>query len=381
MTEPRRILVILATDRLSGPARQILQIFKYMDRSRYELTLACTWLLRNPYADFFVEAERRGIPPLLLRQRSPFDPSPIVITRRAIRERRIDLIQTHGYKPGLIGYVLSKLTGLPWLVFVHGDTAENRKVKLYNSLNMWLTLRADRVVTVSKAIRDQLVAQGVGQEKITVVHNAIDPSDFDPGEERSDLRLRFGLAPSDQVITVIGRFSPEKGQLYFVEAFSRLAQERPLLKALLVGEGQDEVALKNRCQELGLVDRVIFAGYQQDVAPFYDAADLIVLPSLSEGLPNVALEALLHRRPIVATRVGGTPEVVIDGETGILVLPADPDALAQAIGRVLDDPELRERFADNGSRLVREEYSPQAKVERLAAVYDNVLAGRKGKGN
>jgi glycosyltransferase involved in cell wall biosynthesis len=348
-----------------------------MDRSRYELTLACTWLLRNPYADFFVEAEQRGIPPVLLRQRSPFDPSPIVIARRTIRERGIGLIQTHGYKPGFIGYVLSKLTGLPWLVFVHGDTAENRKVKLYNSLNMWLTHRADRVVTVSKAIRDQLVAQGVGQEMITVVHNAIDPSDFDPGEERSDLRLRFGMAPSDQVITVIGRFSPEKGQLDFVEAFSRLAQERPLLKALLVGEGQDAAALKNRCRELGLVDRVIFTGYQQNVAPFYGASDLIVLPSLSEGLPNVALEALLHRRPIVATRVGGTPEVVIDGETGILVPPADPAALAEAIGRMLDDPELQERFADNGSRLIQEEYSPKAKAARIAEVYDEVLTGRK----
>ena len=378
MSESRKVLVILATDRLSGPARQILQFFKYMDRNRYELCLACTWLLCHPYADFFVEATARGVIPIFLKQRSPFDPTPIIAAYTLIRERKINLIQTHGYKPGLIGYVLSLLTGLPWVAFVHGDTAENRKIRVYNRLNIWLTRRADRVIAVSCAIRDQLVTQGVEPDKIYVVHNAIDPSEFAQGNTGSGLRESFDLAVSDRVIAVIGRFSPEKGQLDFVEAFSRLARERSDLKAFLVGEGDDEPALRKRCLELGIEDQVVFTGYQQDIAPFYDVADLIVMPSLSEGLPNVALEALLHHRPILATRVGGTPEVVLDGITGLLVPPSDPVAMANGMARLLDSPQLCRELVENGIRLLRDEYSPEIKASRLAAVYDDLLMARNG---
>ena len=366
----------MSTDRFSGPGRQVVQICEHFDGSDFEFALGSTLLEGYESTEFIREVSARGIPVHVLRQKKPYDPAPIRAVCRLVREQGICLIQTHGYKTGVIGWVVRRLTGVPWVAFLHGHTAENRKMSWYYRLELALAKRADRIVTVSEEMRTRLVRQGLPAERTRVIHNAVDPEQFQTGA-RMLSRADFGIAPEEKLIGVIGRFSPEKGQDVFLEAFRSVVSTLDSVKALLVGEGPTEGSLREYCDRHGLAGSVVFAGYQQDMAEVYPLLDLVVLPSRSEGLPNVAMEALSFNVPVVATAVGGTPEVIRDGISGMLVPPDAPDRMAEAIVRMFVEPSLAERVRTAGAKLIRDEYSPSVRIRRVEELYAGLLAGRE----
>ncbi|MDH3997989.1 MAG: glycosyltransferase family 4 protein [Desulfuromonadales bacterium] len=372
MNKRKKILILIDSSRLSGPGRQVLQIFQHIDRERYDLTLGVP-VVGHADTELLCEARKSGVQLLEFRQRHSFDPFVIFALRRKVKALGIDIVQTHGYKPCVLGAMLKLLSGHRWLHFMHGHTAEDFKVALYFRLEFTLARFANRIATVSDEMRARLVARGLPDTKTATIHNALDPAQFQSNAESAS-RNDFAISEQETLIGVIGRLSPEKGPDVFLDAFKRFLQQGYKAKVLLIGEGPLEQELRQQCAALGLGDQVVFAGYQPAISQFYPLLDLLALPSRSEGLPNVALEALYFGVPVVATEVGGTPEVIVGNETGLLT-PADaPDALAETMGRICDNADLRKRLVENGRSLCREQFSPSARVNKIETLYASLLS-------
>ncbi|MBJ6723675.1 glycosyltransferase [Geomesophilobacter sediminis] len=363
----RRVLIAIDTLQIGGPGKGLLQFLRCGG-----MELCDPVLLGFPRVGIarwpFGEAVRQSAVKFeAITQRGPFDLSTIPKAHAVIKKHRIEILQSHGYKAHLVFFFLKRLTGLPWVAYVHGDTAENWKIKLYNRLEKALLRFADRVVVVSDQLKSKLDPKLVDSNRVRTIKNAIEPPP--PRSPSTDIRSAWGLGTDDLAVAVVGRFSPEKGQLVFIEALALVRERLKNVKGLLIGDGQDKELLQARARELGVEDALVFTGFQSDVAPYYDAADLVVLPSFSEGMPNVALEAMMFGKPVVASRVGGVPEVVVDGVTGRLVPARDPRRLAEAILAVLADPRLCAEYGQAGKKRVLEEFDPYRRAEQMTAVY------------
>jgi glycosyltransferase involved in cell wall biosynthesis len=238
---------------------------------------------------------------------------------------------------------------------------------------------ATRVVTVSESLKSRLPQ--AARRKTVVIPNAVDRAEVEPGSQARDVRAEFGIADRAVVAGVVGRLSPEKGQLCFLRALDLVRLEFPQVVGLLVGDGQDRAMLEAEAKELGLDKAVFFAGHTGCVGDFYRAMDVLVMPSLSEGMPNVALEAMMFAKPVVASRIGGVPEVVVDGETGFMAKAGDADALALALMRMLTAPRGMQVMGDAGRRRALENFSPTVRVERMLALYEQLFSARNLAGN
>jgi glycosyltransferase involved in cell wall biosynthesis len=374
----KKILVWISTNHISGPLRQLLQLIinvQLISNYRYHICFDC--IKNAPKPTFLQHIRKLGIDYSLLNQGSRFDFSLIREAVKLAKFNEIKILQTHGYKPSIIGCIIKYYLGLPWVPFLHGDTSEDFKVRCYFQLEKFFVRRADAIITVSEAQRQEMLCRGFSSHKVHAVRNAIDPSLFDEvsAEYASRDFLRpHGLNGDGPLIGIIGRMSPEKGHSVFLEAFPRVLTKVPNAKAVFLGTGQEEGRLRSICAEKGLQNHVHFIGFRENIATWYPVFDLVVLPSLSEGLPNVAMEAMLFSKPIVATAVGGVPEVVEDAVTGRLVPARKATELADAIVDVMSNPRLMAEYGGRGRKKVLEEFSPQIRAKSMIAVYDAILS-------
>lgn len=330
--------------------------------------------------EFVAAARSLGLPCDLVGERFRLDPRALGGLREAVRRRAPDLVLTHHVK----SHFLMLLSGLrrefPWVAYHHGYTATDRKMLAYNQLDRLSLPAADRVVTVCDAFARELrERRGVPSEKLFVQHNSIRPGRRVGDEEVNALRSRLGLHKGERVVLTIGRLSREKAQADLLRAFSRLA-DAGAARLVVVGDGPERAGLERLASERGLNGRVVFAGQTSDVAPFYAAAHVFALPSHSEGSPYVLLEAMAAGLPVVATSVGGVPEIVADGESALLVAPRDEEALASALGRLLSDPALARALASKASGLAATRYAPETQLRSLARLYGEVVAGARHAG-
>jgi len=229
-------------------------------------------------------------------------------------------------------------------------------------------------VAVSEAMKDKLVRIGIPGQKITVIYNSIEDNGFYKEPPDPNLRKKFASNDETLLVGVIGRLSREKGQRIFLEAWAKVCKLIPNTIVLFIGDGPDREILEKICVAKGIQDKVVFLGHQINPHPFYRILDLVVMPSLSEGLPNVPLEALSHKKAIIATSVGGTPEIIEDGENGILVKPGDPNALSDAIVALLENSEKRNSMAANGLSCLYPKFSPENRVSKILSLYQEILS-------
>ncbi|MCL6508208.1 MAG: glycosyltransferase [Bryobacteraceae bacterium] len=380
MPEPLRVAVIFEGERVTGPAKNLLRFARGAQREaaglpRLEIRMMTYQRGRREHeSPLAAEARRAGIEVRVIRERSRFDPGVLPQIRRCVEEWRPQVVQTHQVK----SHFLLRVSGLwrshLWLAFHHGYTNEDLKMRLYNQLDRWSLPLADRVVTVCKAFARELEKRGVPRERIHVQHNAVTfPAPSDPETVRA---LKKTLVPEEgiPVLLTVGRLSREKGHKDLIEAARELRRLEPSLGFCLVvlGEGKERRRIEALCQHYGLEREVRLVGHQDEVAPYYAMADVVVIPSHSEGSPNVLLEAMASGVPVVATCVGGIPEIVADGETALLVPPHNPRALAGALARLLRSPEQRARLAQGARRLVDSEYTPEAYERSLRRVYQRL---------
>jgi glycosyltransferase involved in cell wall biosynthesis len=277
---------------------------------------------------------------------------------RLLRDLRADVLLCHGYKADLIGRPAARRAGVPVVAVSRGWTGEDFKVRCYDRLDRLLLHKMDRVVCVSEGQARKVRAAGVPAGRVRVIRNSARADAFrqpDPAVRRQIEGLF--PRPGERIVLAAGRLSPDKGFHVLIEAAQSVVRADPGARFVVCGDGPSRADLEGQVRAAGLGGGVAFAGFRTDLDLWMPNADLFVLPSFREGLPNVVLEACASAVPVVATDVGGTAEVLLDGQTGYVVPPGDPAALADRIGRLLADPGLRRRMGDAGRALVGEQFT------------------------
>ena len=327
----------------------------------------------------FIDAVRqRNIPIFVIPEQGRFDRGVVAGLNAVVSEVRPDIVQTHNVKSNFIFRVSGLHRSITWFAFQHGYTTTDLKMKAYNQLDRWTLRGADRVITVCRAFMPALEATGVDAEKIRILHNSvIPPASVMSEDDRQRLRAKWGIEAGEQVMVTIGRLSKEKGHEDLLQAVNRLHADSATgeWKLIVVGSGPERKQLEEFATRQGLTGRVIFAGFNAQVQEFYSMADIFVLPSHSEGSSNVLLEAMAAKVPIVATSAGGTPEIVSDDHTALLVPPRNAARLAEALKRILGDPALQRRLAEAAFERVQTSFSPEEYRRTLISIYREA-AGR-----
>jgi glycosyltransferase involved in cell wall biosynthesis len=291
--------------------------------------------------------------------------------RRVIREIRPDVVHTHSSKAGFLGRLAARLAGVRYIVHTpHGHIFDGYfsplATRTFIGLERLAARWTSRFVTLSdEEARDHL-RHGIGRpEQFTTIPSGVD---LDPILQAAPVRLLH----DGPVIGTVARLVPVKGLEYLLDAAPAIFGESPGARLLMVGDGELRQALEARAQTLGIADRVHFAGFRADAPAVLAGMDVFVLPSLNEGMGRVLVMAMALGKPIVATRVGGVPELLDGGKAGLLVPPADPSALAEAVLSLLRDSDLARRIAEAGrSRAPR--YSAKAMVDALAKLYREIV--------
>ncbi len=332
--------------------------------------------------EFIAAARETELEVDLIPEQRRFDLAVIPALRAAIEARQPDLVITNSVKSHFLFWRSRLSRKYPWVAFHHGYTTTDLKMRVYNRLDRWSLPKADRVVTVCHSFARELAkSTKIVEENIFVQHNAIRPLPKSRENDVDDLKRSLGFAEADRVIIAVGRLSKEKAQTDLIDAFKVLCETHQDLsvKLLIIGDGPERANLETAARASGQNDLITFAGQVSNVHPFYAAADVFVLPSHSEGSPNVLLEAMSAEVPIVGTAVGGVPEIVADEASALLVPPQNPQALAAAIDRVLQDQALAQRLTTGASALVAREHSPEAYARNLISLYQEVIEQRAAK--
>ena len=366
-TEPIRVLQLLQGLAIGGIERMVLDLVFAIDPSRIE-TQFCTFDRRGQLAAGVLE---RGLPIHSRKRRGGFDASFVVWLARLLRRERIRIL--HGHNATAFFYGAAAVSLVPGTRFLY--TEHDRAFPTpwrERGLHAILARHVDAVVTVSSTLRDNLVRyEAFPPDRVIVIKNgvALQP----PARARPAMRAALGLGERPTA-GIVARLAPVKNHELLLEAWKSVLDRCPDAVLLVVGNGSQEPRLRAQAEALGLGDSVRFLGFRLDIPDILQALDVFVLSSRSEGLSLTLLEAEAAGLPIVATRVGGNPEVVRDGESGILVPAGEPGPLAGALARLLQDPQLCARMGGLGRALYREQFTLEAMVRGYERVYRR-LAG------
>jgi len=384
---PVRVLRVIARLNVGGPALHVTYLARGLAERGYETTLVAGDVARGEASMSFV-AEQAGVEivtlPGLSRELSPVrDALAAFRLARLIRKLRPDVVHTHTAKAGAVGRTAALLAWPRRPVVVH--TFHGHVLRGYFGTGGTLVFRAietllarasDRLIAVSPEVRDELVALHVApRERFSVVRLGIELEprvhfEGDPAE----VRRRHGIPEGKFVVGWFGRMTAVKRTDDLLTMLAGVRERGVDALLLLVGDGDDRERLEQRAHDLGLARSCLFLGYQEDVAPWYAICDAVVLTSASEGTPVTIIEALAAGRPVVATKVGGVPDVVDEGETGFLVRPHDTHALAERLEILAGDPVRRRTMGDLGRARMLERYAVERLVEDVDALYRELLA-------
>ncbi|MBI2951481.1 glycosyltransferase family 4 protein, partial [bacterium] len=354
----------------SGAPLAVWNVIRRLSPSRYEVSLAT-----GPWGDLAEEVAASGFQvfhvPDLWREVNPArDVAALWQLTRIIGKDRYDLVHCHRAKAGFLGRLAARLCGVRGVVYTpHGNVLEG----YFGPAATWLFARleglaaplTDRIVSLTQREVAQYLAEGIGWPgQHTAILNGIDVDAFVRGRgDRAEARREMGVAPDAFLVASVGRLVPVKGHVHLIDALPEVLRRRPDAAVLIVGDGPMRRDLEDRARSLSVADRVRLPGHREDVARVLGAADLFALPSLNEGLGLALVEAMAMGLATVASRVGGVPEVVLDGETGLLTPPGDAGALAGAILRLMDDPEARDRMGAAGRERARAHFSIERTVQ------------------
>jgi glycosyltransferase involved in cell wall biosynthesis len=359
-----RLLFVLTSPVRGGVEEVVLALLRRLDPGEFRLALAAP----GPLLDAF-DADLAGV---RVDAEAIAGDSRSGVARLAgfMRRLRPDVVNPHLFRSTAVAAPLARWHGARVVETYHGREGWRRGFLPDRVVGRLV----HRVIAVSEAARAFLVhGKGYPAARVTVVPNGRDLSVFRPGSAREAARKELGLDGAVPLVGVVGRLEPQKGHAYLLDAWPAVIHEFPDARLLLVGDGALRGALHARARAVGAGDSVIFAGFRADVPRMLDAVDIVCLPSLYEGMPLTAIEAAAMARPVVATAVDGTPEVVREGRTGRLVPPADAPALARALLDLLRDPEGARRMGQAARDWALLRFDLDRQVAATARVYRSVV--------
>jgi len=375
MTKSTRILHFSESSETGGAETVFLELLRRLDPVHFEsvaLLMKEGWL--------HDQLSSLGVRPMLLKSNRSYDVPMLFKLRSMLRHLGIDLVHAHLPDSNAYASLAALGTGVPVIATYHGLLRPSQEASHGETLKLKaVRYGATRVVAVSDALKLQLGREArIPESRLRRIYNGVDWNEFDRSAEGPSVRTELGLGPQDQVVGMAANLKPEKGYPYFLRAAARIAARLPRTRFLIAGEGEANVkaALVAEATRLGVRDRVTFLGYRSDLPAVLRAFDVFVLSSLSEGMSIATVEAMGAGLPVVVTRSGGPQELVAEGVTGMLVPPADPDALAERVIQVLQDAEWARGLGSRARASARDRFSMKSMLSQYEALYEECLEQR-----
>jgi glycosyltransferase involved in cell wall biosynthesis len=370
--EKINILHIYQNSKIGGVQQQLLSLLKAYNRDVFNPIFCCL----GPRDAISKEIEKVGVEIVALN-RSRYHRFSLAIVRdlyRLMKQKNIHIVRTHRYRANLYGRLAAWLSGVPITIISLHDNY-NKDMRLERRIaNKILSKVTDKMIAVSESIKKDIIQyDGIDSSKILVIPNGIDTEKFKPEGNFADISEELSFKRSDIVVGFVGRIVPAKGLEYLIDAFSYIKKGFTNSWLLIVGEGGIMGELRERTKKNNVQDSVIFAGKRRDIADVLSRTDIFVMPSIAEGLPNALLEAMAMGKPIVATMIGGIPEVIKNGFNGLLVPPRDPAALATAIKELIGNGQLSVRMGQAARDLVVNKYSIRETAQKWESLYLSIL--------
>ncbi len=385
---PIRILRAITRLNIGGPAIHAILLTRDLNDGADFRSILVTGTPAAHEGDFADLARANAVEPVLMaelgREINPLDDL-VALARmiRLVRQVRPDVVHTHMAKAGTVGRLAAQICRVPLIVHTyHGHVFHSYfgplKTRLFLTIERALGRGTHRIIVVGDGQRAEIAGYRVAPlDKLVTVRLGLELAPLLQVEQlRGELRSELGIGPDTPLVGIVGRLAPIKAHEVFLEAARHIGQALPDACFLVIGDGERRAELESMAQRLGLEARVRFLGWRRDLGRVYADLDVVALCSRNEGSPVVLNEALAAARPAVATAVGGVPEVVLDGETGLTVPPNDPLALAEGVRRLLGDRVLAARLGQAGRRHVYPRYDSSRLVDDMRSLYRRELAAR-----
>lgn len=374
---PIKVLQITSnSEGFYGIERVIMTLAKYLDRRSFDIQIACIERKRISNAAIMPAARSAGLKAVQVSCHGHFDWDTVKELKSLVQTRGIDILHCHESKSRLYGVLVSRLTGVPIMATQHGLTPHDLVSRIANLVDIGSQRFCDKVITVANRRAKSMGCALIPSNRIHEIPNGIDLDEFSGLREDPALRTSLGIPALIPVIGTVGRLSTEKGQDILITAARQLTDMGQEAAYLIVGEGPDMNKLQIMSHNLGLANRIVFAGFQKDIRPFLATMAVFVLPSRTEGTPMALLEAMAMGKPVVVTPVGGVPDIVSNGVNGIILRERSATQLTQALLTLLTDDSIATRLAEHGRRRVESAYSGRRMAERYESAYRECLASR-----
>lgn len=362
---PLNILRIITWLPVGGIERRIATVLPVLKERGHNVEVVC---LRE-YGALAGELQEKGVPVELIPLKSRLHPAGLLKLARYIRDRQFDIVHSHMYRsnvPATISAKFARFKGV-LLAQIHNiDTWETRRQLL---MDRFLSRWRDGIIAVSEEVRHEIIQRlRVPPEKCFVIYNGIEIEKYRDAKPEKGLRESLGILPDDYVVIMVARMVEQKNHKIVIASAPEIINSVPRVKFLFVGDGRLRRELQEQVREKGLDKYFIFTGTRTDIPQLLKISDVFILPSFKEGFSNAIVEAMAAGLPVIASKVGGNPEAVIDGTTGFLVSPDDSSALAKLIIRLANEPELRQKIA-SASIKQAEKFSISEMVKRTEELY------------
>lgn len=361
---PMRVLFVIDELDIGGTEQQILELVRRIDRDRFEPHVCCF-----RYGRKAKEIASFGVPVHHEPKRLKADPGLVFRLAGLMRRERFDIVQTYLWTANTWARLAARVAGVPIVV------ASERNVDIWEEtykrvIGRWLARSTDCIIANSEAVRQYLLQRGgLPPDKVVTIYNGVNFERFHAPCDPKVRRQELGIADDCVLAGVVARVEPAKDHGTLLQAMSLIRDRVPQLHLVVVGGGSEEERLRRMTRDLGIDDRVHFTGFRTDSAEWLQSVDFSVLSSVKEGLSNSVIESMAAGRAIAATEVGGNGEVIVPGETGLLVEPKDTSGLANALARLAESSDLRARFGAAGQRRVESLFAVAPMVASTERLY------------
>lgn len=362
------VLQLMTDSKIGGAEKVVLWLAKGFDKEKFNVKVCCL-AKRGP---IFNEIEKEGIEIFSLGMGSKWDLFKAFGLIKILRRENIHILHSHLFHANLLGRIIGKFAGVPIVISCEHIMGMESWWRLF--LNRITSPFVVRFIAVSFKVGEFLInSVNIKRSKVTVVQNGIELEGVCRPIDTENKKKEIGISKDDLVIGTVARIHRQKGHVFLLQAAREIINNFPNVKFLIVGDGPLKKKMERIADDLGISKKIIFTGFCGDIPGIMSIFDVFALSSLWEGLPITILEAMAMRKPVVATNVSGNPEVVVDGETGVLVSPRDYQGLALALTRLLNDKDLRCRMGNAGYERVKELFGAKRMVADTEEIYRELL--------
>jgi len=358
-----------------GGEHAILTLVQGMKVSNFKHTIGVLKNSHNPNIDLVYSASELGIDTTVFPCDGRLDFNAILAIHNLLRQENIQIIHSHDYKSDLYACLAALFTNTRTIATCHNWIVTSHKSLFYARLDQFLLRFFDFIVTVSPMIGHTLIEHGISPDKTEIIYNGVLIDAYHSRDAGTDRRLKRSLKipPESLIVGSVGRLSPEKGLAYFLTAAKEVLRNFPTCIFLVIGNGPDNENLVRLADQLGISNKVVFTGFQSNTAKFYSIMDVMVISSITEGLPMVLLEAMASEKPVVSTRVGSIPRVLQHGIHGLLVEPGNVRQLGDAIKYLLENKRKAQQFGKKGYERVATHFSSISMSLQYEEIYTRLL--------